>query len=152
MPVFHSGDTSFLQQYLREFQCHFLPILGIFSLFNFNHSGGCVLAISLWFKYAFLWCWVQFHRSLGHLEIPFVNCIFMTSAYFTWVACLSYWVVRFMCWKYLLPSYGLLLILLMVTFFFFLLFRATFMAYGGSQVRGSCWSYRCRPTPQQKQC
>ena len=37
-------------------------------------------------------------------------------------------------------------------FFFFLLFRATFMAYGGSQARGSCWSYRCRPTPQQKQC
>ena len=31
------------------------------------------------------------------------------------------------------------------------LFRAAPMSYGGSQVRGSNWSYSCQPTPQPQQ-
>ena len=34
---------------------------------------------------------------------------------------------------------------------FFCLFRATPVAYGGSQARGSNWSYSCWPTPQPQQ-
>ena len=39
---------------------------------------------------------------------------------------------------------------LSLSFFFFVFrpFRATPAAYGGSQARGSNWSYNCQPTPQ----
>ena len=36
--------------------------------------------------------------------------------------------------------------------FLFWLFRATPMAYGGSQARGSNRSYSCQPQPQPQQC
>ena len=58
---------------MRQFQFHILPTLGIFSLFSLNHSGELISAISLWFKFALPWCWAAFPRSIGHLEIPFVN-------------------------------------------------------------------------------
>ena len=58
---------------MREFQFHILPTLGIFSLFNLNHSGELVSAISLWFKFPLPWCWASSPRSIGHLGIPFVD-------------------------------------------------------------------------------
>ena len=48
-------------------------------------------------------------------ELNFVNCFFITSTYLI-LGCLSFplWIVRSMYWKFLLPSYGLLLILLLL--------------------------------------
>ena len=49
-------------------------------------------------------------------ELNFVNCFFITSTYLI-LGCLSFplWIIRYMYWKFLLPSYGLLLILLVFT-------------------------------------